>query len=154
MDTNLDEIWTSRRGAQEGFTLIEALIAILILVFGLMAIANLYAIAGTSNRVANAGTAAAAAASERMEHLKSLPFDHPQLTAQGNLDEDSASNYFDYQDVPGVGRVRTRWLVADVGTDPSVKFITVRSEATGAVTGQRSRAEFTTFRSCTVATDC
>jgi type II secretory pathway pseudopilin PulG len=154
MNTSLEDVRTPRRGAEEGFTLIEALIAILILVFGLMAIANLYAIAGTSNTVANAGTAAAAAASERMEHLKSLPFDHPQMTAQGNLDENSAANYWEVQTVPGVGEIRTRWLIEDVGTDPSVKFIAVRSEATGAVTGQRSRAEFTTFRSCTVAAVC
>ena len=142
----------SRRSSEEGFTLIEALIAILILVFGLMAIANLYAIAGTSNTVANASTVAAAMASDRMEQLKSKPFE--DLNGGGNLDENAANGYWTEESIPSVGIVRTRWLITDVSSDPKVKFITVRSEATGAVTGARTRAQFTTFRSCTVDSQC
>jgi Tfp pilus assembly protein PilV len=37
----------SRRPAEAGFTLIEALIAIVVLVFGLIAISNLFALAST-----------------------------------------------------------------------------------------------------------
>jgi type II secretory pathway pseudopilin PulG len=149
MNKNVCEAQRSR--GEEGFTLIEALIAILILVFGLMAIANLYAIAGTSNTVANAGTVAAAVASEKMEELKSYTFDDAKLVAGGNLDSDTKSEEVT---IPGAGIIKTRWEIVDVSNDPPVKFIAVRSQAMGAVTGARSRAEFTTFRACTVATQC
>lgn len=64
---------------ESGFTLIEALIAMIILVFGLVAIANLFVVAMSSNQIANYTTVAAAQGSEIMEKLKSVPF--TQLTA-------------------------------------------------------------------------
>jgi hypothetical protein len=53
-------------------------------------------------------------------------------------------------DLPGVGRIHTHWWV-DGTDDPRMLYIKVRSEGTGALSGARSRAEFTTFRSCTNA---
>jgi competence protein ComGC len=135
------------RTGQEGFTLVEALIAIVILVFGLMAITNLYAVAGSSNTVANHGTAAVAKATERMELLKAANFEN--LNPGGNVDE-NAPGYFIEEAVEGVGLIRTRWLIVTIPGDAQVKYIVVRSESTGSITGARSRAEFTTFRSCTV----
>ena len=136
-----------QRTGQEGFTLIEALFAIVILIFGLMAITNLYAVAGSSNTVANHGTAAVTQATEQMERLKASNFE--DITPGGNLEE-SASGYSREDVIEGVGTIRTRWLIVTIPGDAQVKHITVRSESTGAITGARSRAEFTTFRSCTV----
>jgi prepilin-type N-terminal cleavage/methylation domain-containing protein len=138
---------------QGGFTLIEALVAIFILSFGLVAVTNLMLVAASSNTVANQGTAAASIASEQMEALKALRFTDPQLAAGGDLESDAA-NYSSFTTVAGVGRIRTRWRIEDIvpsrGSDMSapagLKFITVRSEGLGALTGARSRAEFTTFR--------
>jgi hypothetical protein len=62
------------RHGEAGFTLVEALVAILVLVVGLMGIANLFALAASSNSVANHGTAAVAEATETMERLKTIPF--------------------------------------------------------------------------------
>ena len=60
--------------------------------------------------------------------------------------------FFRTDDVPGVGRIRTRWMVQPVAGDNQVQFITVRSQGEGAMTGARSRAQFTVFRSCTSTT--
>lgn len=131
------------RRPQAGFTLVEALIAMVILSFGLIAVTNLMLVATTSNTVANQSTAAASIASQRMEQLKALSFTDAGMTAGGNVTTDT-TGFFDDVQVPGVGTVHTRWQVTDV--DPTTKFIVVRSEGTGVLAGPRSRAEFTTFR--------
>ncbi len=141
-----------RRRTETGFTLIEVLVAMVVLSFGLIAITNLMLVAASSNTVANQSTAAATIASQQMEALKALRFTDTQLAAGGDLESDTA--YSGYTTVAGVGRIRTRWRIDDIvssrGSNPSapagLKFITVRSEGLGALTGARSRAEFTTFR--------
>jgi type II secretory pathway pseudopilin PulG len=147
--------------AEAGFTLVEALCAIVILAFGLMAIANLMAVAASSNTVANQSTAATALASQQMEILKNIPFTNPgtnvfnpALNPGGNLEADVAGYFTDPPtDVPGVGQVRVRWRITGV-PDPLAAgvmrgvFIEVRAEGMAPLVGVRSRAEFTTFRSC------
>jgi hypothetical protein len=142
---------TSRppRSSEAGFTLVEALVAMLILAFGVAAVANLMLVGASSNSVGNASTAAATLASRELERLKAVPFD--TLAAGGDLDADQAG-FFRADDVPGVGLVRTRWLVQPVAGDAQVLFLTVRSQGEGALTGARSRAQFTVFRSCTSTT--
>ncbi len=142
----------THRSSQAGFTLVEALVAIVILVFGLIAVTNLMLVAASSNSVANQATAAATIAAQRLEQLKAQPFD--LLAAGGNLDAD-VTNFNQNDDVPGVGRIHTRWSVVSIAGDNQVYFIAVRSEGTGVLSVGRSRAEFTTFRSCTnVALGC
>jgi len=165
--TKLPETPVGRGGtnSEAGFTLVEALCAIVILVFGLMAIANLMLVAATSNSVANQGTAATTLATQQMEILKNIPFTDPPTTANfnalltpgGDLDLDPAAedpNFINPPvDVPGVGEIQVRWEIVGV-PDPAdgvvrTLFITVRAQGMGPLTGARSRAEFTTFRSCT-----
>src|SRR5258708_38977657 len=62
-----------RRG-EAGFTLVEVLTAIVILIFGLMAVTNLLLIAASSNTVANQSTAAATSASRIMDSLRDTSF--------------------------------------------------------------------------------
>jgi prepilin-type N-terminal cleavage/methylation domain-containing protein len=163
--------------SESGFTLVEVLIAIVILAFGLIAVTNLMVVAGSSNSVANHTTAAATEATEVLERLKAIPF--LTLAAGGNLTADAGStlncdatpapgpatecaiagNYNQMRNIPGVGWIKTRWVVR---TRPSIDiagqqfgsalFITVRSEGLSPLTGQRSRAEFTTFRVCASGT--
>lgn len=135
------------RPAEAGFTLVEALIAIVILVFGLIGITNLMLVAATSNTSANQGTAAASIASQRLEMLKAVPFTN--LTAGGNLASGTDPNFYSEDELPGVGMIVTRWTVTPIAGNSQVFYIQVRSEATGAFGAGRSRAEFTTFRSCT-----
>lgn len=135
---------TDTRGRSEaGFTLVEALIAIVVLVFGLIAITNLMIVAASSNTVANQSTAAAAIASEKLEELKRLRFDAAGLQAGGDVTADN-TGHFEDTTVAGVGTIHTRWKIVNV--DSTTKFITVASEGTGVLSRSRSRAEFTTFR--------
>jgi len=164
------------RTSEGGFTLIEALIAIVVLVVGIVAIVNLFVVASTSNAVGNHSTAATGQATETLERLKSIPF--LDLTGgmtgstDGDLDADAGSitdcveepppaipvscvipgNYNLARDVPGVGRIKTRWLIVRPGAGgPDTLYIVVRSQSTAALASIRSRSEYTTFRTCTVA---
>jgi prepilin-type N-terminal cleavage/methylation domain-containing protein len=152
----------ARRG-QAGFTLIEALAAMVILTFGIMAVTNLLLIAGTSNTVAHRSTAATMAATRQMEILKSLtwggaPPDGLTIpgvgVTQGDVDVDQAGFFADVRvSAPGVGvpvpdtPVHVRWQIT--GIDAWTISIRVRAEALDRVGATRTRAEFTTFRSCT-----
>ena len=146
---NLSTVPPAPRG-EKGFTLVEALTAIVILAFGLIAITNLMVVAASSNSVANQGTAATTAASQVMEQLRAAPFE--TLTPNtGNLNANDPC-CFREENFEGVGLIRTRWRIdAFAPANPRALFITVRSEGTGALSGARSRAEFTTIRTCTNA---
>ncbi len=65
---------TPPRGTEAGFTLVEALVAIVVLVFGLMAVTNLLLVAASSNTVANQGTAAVTTATQVLDFLKNTTF--------------------------------------------------------------------------------
>jgi type II secretory pathway pseudopilin PulG len=146
---------TVSRNSEAGFTLVEAMIAIVVLSTGLIAIANLMAVAMASNSIANQSTAAATVASQQLETLKGTQF--TTLAAGGNLAADVAG-YASDTTVYGVGNIHTRWTIAAVANPEAVGevlFITVRSEAASVggglpvVSPSRTRAEFTTFRTCT-----
>lgn len=142
----------TNRSSESGFTLVEALVAIVILVFGLIAVTNLMLVAASSNSVANQATGAATMASQKLEQLKAQPF--TSLAAGGDVASDVTGFYQD-DDLPGVGRIHTRWAIVAIAGDAQVYFVQVRSEGTGALSVGRSRAEFTTFRSCTnIALGC
>lgn len=149
---------------EAGFTLVEALVAMVVLVVGLLAVANLMVVAGTSNSVANQSTAAAAQATEVMERLRSIPF--TTMTTGGDLVADNGSslgcnddaagagcviagNFNAQRNVPGVGIIKTRWTISATAGDAQLRFIRVRSEGLGSIGRARTRAEFTTFRACT-----
>ncbi len=155
------------RAPQAGFTLIEALAAIVILVFGLMGITNLLLVAANSNTAANAGTAAATVASQVLENLKAVPY--TALNAGGDVSADTGgggpcfgtgavlfgspgtNNNCDAA-IQGVGTIHARWAVTGIAGNNQVRFVQVRAEATGVLGAARTRAEFTTFRSCTSTT--
>jgi prepilin-type N-terminal cleavage/methylation domain-containing protein len=144
-----------------GFTLIEALTAIVILSFGLMAVTNLLLVAASSNAVANQSSAATNSAAQVLEQLRSVTFQN--LGTGGNLAADAGTTvacnaplaqpintWNCNDDIPGVGRIHTRWLIENTNpANPQARFITVRADGTGPLTGARARAEFTTIRTCT-----
>lgn len=137
--TMIDTQAARARTGEQGFTLIETLVAIVILVFGLIAVTNLLLVGATNNSVANQSSAATAIASERLEQLKQIPF--VQLTSGTTVDPPRS--------IPGVGVITTTVVVTRSPTDCQVLFITVTSEGTGALSRSRSRANFSTFRTCT-----
>ncbi len=159
------------RNPEGGFTLVEALSAIVILVFGLIAVTNLLLVAASSNTVANQGTAAVTAAQQRLDALRASNFptavgggllSFPVLTVGGSITADvpagvppacsgviPAGTYNCDDDIPGVGRIHTRWAISNAGLPARALYIQVRSEGRGALAAARSRAEFTTVRTCT-----
>jgi prepilin-type N-terminal cleavage/methylation domain-containing protein len=143
------------RSSESGFTLVEALVAMVVLAVGITAVANLMVVGASSNSVGNAATASAAIASQELERLKAVEYN--TLAVGGNLDADVPAAglvpaFFRVDDVPGVGRIRTRWTVQALAGTPRIRFITIRAQGEGAMTGARSRAQFTVFRSCTSTT--
>ena len=151
----------SRRVGEAGFTLVEALVAVIVLVFGLMAVTNLMLVAASSNTVANQGTAAVNTATRVMDMLKSNTYasftsvDTPWETPPGGgpscgdpaLMTLAASHCTD--SIPGVGSIHAHWWLERDAGDARLYFVRVRAEGLGALAGARSRAEFTTFRACT-----
>lgn len=153
------------RRSEAGFTLIEALAAIAILSFGLVAVANLFIVSAVSNSNAQRQTATATQATEVIERLKAIVFDNLTNNTGGSLTADAGSiaacdddvqdcviagNFNASRTVDQVGEVKTRWTISQPGAGgPDTLFITVRSEVIGVLGGQNTRAEFTTFRTCT-----
>lgn len=162
-----DPVAPAARHRGEGFTLVETLVAIVVLIFGLMAVTNLLFLAASSNTAANQASAATASASQVMDVLRTTRWDN--LLVGGNLDTDTTSPtlacrdladwsaaaspdinaYNCIDDIPGVGRIVTRWQVSAVPGTVRLRHIAVRSEGTGALSAGRSRATFTTLRACT-----
>ncbi len=129
--------------AEAGFTLVEALVAMVILAFGLIAVSNLLIVATGSNGIANNMTASTTVASARMEQMKAIPF--LQLVPGGAVASDVAG-YFADDVVPGVGTVHSRWQVTALGTDTVI--VKVRSEGLTPLARSIARSEFTTVRVC------
>lgn len=147
-----------RREGEAGFTLVETLVAIVVLVFGLMAVTNLLLVAASSNSVANQSTAAVTSATRALDTIKATTFTSlgdggpawdPDTTGKPCDDPTLVpGDWICEDDVPGVGRIHTQWWITDTA-DPRLLYVRVRAEGQGALSGARSRAEFTTFRSCT-----
>ena len=149
-----------RRG-EAGFTLIEALIAMVILIVGIAAIANLMVVAGTSNTVANSSTAASAVASQQMDLLKSASFETlvsggtatvptgPHTTSHPACNAAVVTTAFACDAlVEGVGTVHVQWAVtlAPAAAPAATYFIDVVAQPIAPAVRQRGSARFTTFR--------
>jgi type II secretory pathway pseudopilin PulG len=134
---------------ESGFTLIEAMFAMLILIVGLVAVTNLMIIGASSNSVANQMSATTALATSELERLKAIPF--TSLATGGSVTADvadsSAANAYREDVVDGVGSIHTRWVVTSVSNQ--TRFIEVVSEPSGGFMKSRARADFSTFRTCT-----
>lgn len=135
------------RDGQAGFTLVETLVAIVVLVFGLIAVTNLLLVGATNNSVANQSTAATAVASQTMDTLKARPF---RLLATGGSLTADVTDFSDNVPIEGVGFINVRWQIAD--PEPQLRFISVQAEGVGPLVRVRSRVLLTTFRSCTAET--
>jgi Tfp pilus assembly protein PilV len=125
-------------GREAGFTLVEALIAVVIFAFGIIAVSNLFIVAASSNVVANQSAAATDVAAQIMEDLKAQPWPSAAL---------AGGTYTRTDDIEGVARIESTWTITQV--NPQTKFIRVQSEGATVITRVRSRAEFTTYRTCT-----
>ena len=138
-----------KRNPEAGFTLTEALVATLILMFGLASIFNLMIVATTSNSVANRSSAATMIAAQQLEVLRATPFGVLVNSPVNTLDTQTPG-FFQMSTVEGVGTFETRWFIQNL-TNPNLRFLQVRTEP-GGFRGRSARAEFTTIRACTGGT--
>ena len=101
----------------EGFTLLEVLIAVAVLAFGLLAVAQMQVIAIRFNYQGRDATEAVTLAKDQLESLKSVPFDNPDLmdTTEDNNDDLANTVTIDHADPsnPIDGRFTRIWNVAN-----------------------------------------
>ena len=170
----------AKRDGEGGFSLVEVMIAILILTVGLLSLAQMMVVAANSNALSGRMTASAALAKEQLELLKAAPFYlnpadisagsiNPMLQAGGNLDADvsmGGTDFFQYYDPdgqplnpngPNGASYVVRWLVGPVvppngnGTLPlAMVRITVRCEGLGAAYRFVGDATLMTFRTANI----
>ncbi|SPD76286.1 putative PilV [uncultured Desulfobacterium sp.] len=100
------------KNTEAGFTLVEIMIAVCIFSVGLLAIASMQMSGTQGTARARCNTEATVWASDRVEKLISLPYDHADLTngAHGPVTED---------------RYTINWTVADNLLMNNIKTITV-----------------------------
>lgn len=139
------------QSVSRGFTLIEALVAIIVLSFGLISIANLNIVATTSNVAANRSSGATMLASQQMEALRSLSFTNLLAGATAQMGVDTltiqTANFSNLGvALEGVGVFDTTWRIQP-GVNANVLLIQVRTEPRG-FRGRIARAEFMTLRTC------
>jgi len=70
---------TCKRSNEEGFTLLEIIVAISILTFGILAVASMQVSSMRGNSFAGSVTEATALAGDRLERLIALSYDHDDL---------------------------------------------------------------------------
>ncbi len=87
-----------RKGTAAGFSLVEVLFAILILVVGLVSMASLVAQTVTGTERSRDMGLAATLASEKLEELNRWPTVDPNVAAGGSLGADTAVGMIDYFD--------------------------------------------------------
>ena len=118
----------ANRGRERGFTLIEVMVAVLLLALGLSALAAMQITAVTINARANGMTRLVTMAQERLELLLALPYNYPHLldTAAG-----AAKTTYDVApgDVPDGHRVY--WCVNEGFPRPQLKTIDVVAAQSG-----------------------
>jgi type IV pilus assembly protein PilV len=123
---------------QDGFTLIEVLVALTIFAVGLLAIAAMQTSAIRMNSTGNRITEISTVSIDRLENLMSLPYSDPWLEQAGNSPgNDSAGNPHLIVTTDGY---TVRWDIADNILTTNTKTITLT------VTGKGKRLSLTTVR--------
>jgi prepilin-type N-terminal cleavage/methylation domain-containing protein len=153
--------------ANEGFSLIEVMVAIVILTVGLLALAQMMVIATNSNSLSGRMTSCSALAKEQLERIKAAPFytdpttltRNPLLAAGGDINATVGgySQIYDPDGLPtaGAGLFEVRWQITDVPTLLPLQMvnITVRCLPAAGMGDQFAvigEARFITFRTANV----
>jgi type IV pilus assembly protein PilV len=123
----------------QGFTLIEVLIAITIFAVGLLAVATMQISAINVNSTAGQITTRMTWAQDKLEELMALPYSDPWLQDLGNPPSgmDSAGNV--HQEISDGYTIS--WAVTDNNPVPDTKLITV------SVTGRGKTSQLTSMKS-------
>lgn len=159
---------TRKRKNDSGFTLIEVMVAIVILTVGLLSLAQMMVLATNSNTLSGRMTSASALAKEQLERLKAAPFyadptsfaRNPVLNDGGDIDS-TVGGYVQYYDPDGLPTAagnalyEVRWEIETVPTNLPLQMLQIRVRCLPAA-GMQDQfavigdARFTTFRTANV----
>jgi prepilin-type N-terminal cleavage/methylation domain-containing protein len=153
--------------SERGFSLVEVMMAIVILSVGLLSLAQMMVLATHSNTLSGRMTSSSALAKEQLERLKATPFyvdpltktRNPALVDGGDLDATSPG-YVQFYDgdgkaVAGVGLFEVRWQIRTINTNLPLEMVEIRVRCLPAA-GMREQfavigeARFTTYRTANV----
>jgi prepilin-type N-terminal cleavage/methylation domain-containing protein len=154
----------------EGFSLIEVMVAIVILTVGLLSLAQMMVVATNSNSLSGRMTSCSALAKEQLERLKASPFytnpvglvRNPILAAGGGADPTLSttvggySQLYDPNGIPtnGAGMFEVRWRITDVPTALPLAMVQIQVRCLAATGADQfsiiGEARFTTFRTANV----
>jgi competence protein ComGC len=109
---------------ERGFTLVEAVVALMVCTVGLVAMAELMAITIRMQQLGRNSTHAVRMAQEKVDELTTVTFAHATMACGGSLTVDQA-NHFDDGIVNNVGYHR-RWVVSDAPDGANLRLVTVR----------------------------
>lgn len=101
---------------ERGFSLVEALVATTLMVVGVVALAQLFTVATVSNMSASHATHATVLASQKLEELRALAWDH--IRTESDADQ--------------VGAYTRRWTIAPLPADPDDTIVIQVSVTRGA----------------------
>ena len=107
-----------RGGAAAGFTLIETLVAIAILLTAVGSLSQLFGLAAAANRRAVARTLGTIAARDKIEQLRSAPWAGLIASPVAAL-EDDVDGYSDRVGGGAMPALVRRWSIAPLPADPS-----------------------------------
>jgi prepilin-type N-terminal cleavage/methylation domain-containing protein len=157
----------SRLRHERGFSLIEVMVAIVILTVGLLSLAQMMVLSTNANTLSGRMTSCSALAKEQLERLKAAPFyttpptvRNPLLVAGGDVDA-TVAGYVQFYDADGLPAAagnalfETRWQVTDVPTALPLEMVQIQMRCLPAA-GMRDQfavigdARFTTFRTANV----
>jgi prepilin-type N-terminal cleavage/methylation domain-containing protein len=128
---------------QRGFTLVEAMVAMVICTIGLVSMAQLMAVTLRLQQLGRNSTAAVRLAQDKVDELMSLNFALSDSIQCGGSITDDAPNYNDQAlDFDGNSQgYRRRWVVS-AGPDPDLRLRTVTVRVIPIVTDNRVTRSF------------
>jgi type II secretory pathway pseudopilin PulG len=106
----------SRKNTQDGFTMVEVLIALTLFIIGILTLMELQASSIRNIAAARIQTEATAIGKELIEHLRLLPVGHPDLNSGGNPHE-LKRNIYQYYTI--------RWEILDDPITKEIRFLKV-----------------------------
>lgn len=159
---------TQGTGDERGFSLIEVMVAIVILTVGLLSLAQMMVLSTNANTLSGRMTSCSALAKEQLERLKAAPFytdpvnrvRNPFLTAGGDVNATVGgySAFYDTDGQPaaaGNALFEVRWQVIDQLTPLPLEMVRIQMRCLPAAGMQDQfavigEARFTTMRSANV----
>jgi len=112
-----NSVGMNRLTRERGSSLVEALVAALIVSTGVVTMAQLLSIATVTNLAARRSTVAAIVAEQKLEELRTLPFEYLQTSPSSTL-EQNTDGYVDY-----VGIYTRRWSIEPVSSIPGSSLV-------------------------------